>query len=316
MTSISNHIQPTDMAIIRSQFIDLRLKQFISENRVQKWPLDCVMLLKQLKQSGKYGIKKIGVLKNLHKGVDAVTYYFSKTKEYFIGINEQGIRYPFQKSSDRRLNFTLAHEIGHIVLDHLVLPVEKTQEEKDMDDLEADEFAARLLMPKGLICSFNYYSLAAVASWLNVSNSALVTRLHRLDRVDLILSRRVKSCTRCGNIRFSSYASYCGVCGQGIRKGETGIRCIYYQNEIETDRYKRSLVCPKCDSSLTDITGEACPNCHTSIFNLCSDYNSCSFANSAYARYCEICGKPTYYQLEGLLPDWQKCHSNLFNLSH
>ena len=61
-----------------------------------------------------------------------------------------------------------------------------------MEDLEADEFAARLLMPQKLLSSFNYYSIPVIAAWLNVSNSALVYRLNRLNRVDLITTRKVK----------------------------------------------------------------------------------------------------------------------------
>lgn len=309
MKAVPSSIQPAILPSLRSQFIDLRLRQFIIENKVSKWPLDCVVLLRQMQQLCKYGIQKVGVLKNLPEEIDAATHYYSKTKKYSIWFNRQKLRYPFQKSSDRRLNFTIAHEIGHIVLEHLVLPSKKTKKDKDMDDLEADEFAARLLMPKELICSFNYYSLETVASWLNVSNSALATRLHRLNRVDLILSRKVKSCTRCGNIRFYSFASYCGVCGQDLRKGELGIRRIYYPNEIEMDSYKRSVICPNCESSLVSVAGETCHNCHTSIFNLCSDNNGCSYANSAYARYCEICGKVTCYKQEGFFSDWQSSHT-------
>ncbi|NLC45236.1 MAG: ImmA/IrrE family metallo-endopeptidase [Clostridiales bacterium] len=309
MRAISSNIQatnqPTILSSIRSEFIDLRLRQFITENKIRDWPLDCVVLLRQMQQSGKYGILKIVTIKDLPRGIDAATHYYTKTKEYFMWFNRQKLRYPFQRSSDRRLNFTIAHEIGHIVLDHLILPSKKTETEKYMDDLEADEFAGRLLMPKELICSFNYYSLEAVASWLNVSNSALATRLHRLNRVDLILSRKVKSCPQCGNVRFSSFASYCGVCGHVRRKGDLGIRRIFYPDEIVMDSYKRSLVCPKCESSLDCISCDACPNCHTSIFNICSDDYGCSYANSAYARYCEICGKPTCYKGAGLFTDWK-----------
>ncbi len=305
MRIVPNNFQPALLPTLRSEFIDLRLMQFITERKIHKWPLDCVVLLRQMQESGKYGIQKIAATKSFPEGIDAATHYYSKTKQYSIWFNRVKLRYPFQKSSDRRLNFTIAHEIGHIILDHLIFPIEKTEEENRMDDMEADEFAARLLMPKELICSFNYYSLEAVASWLNVSNSALATRIYRLDRFDLILSRKVKSCAQCGNIRFSTFASYCGICGHPLRKGEPGIRRIYYPDEVKMDSCKRSLICPNCESFLAGITGETCPKCHTSIFNLCSDNYGCSFANSAYARYCEICGKPTRYKKEGFFSDWQ-----------
>ncbi|HCS73074.1 MAG TPA: Zn peptidase [Clostridiales bacterium] len=311
MTAISYNMKKAPMPIHRSEFIDLRLRQFIDENRIYKWPLDCVVLLRQIKESGRYGIQKIAVLNDLSEGVDAVTQYQSGTRQYSIWFNRKKLRYPFQKSFDRRLNFTAAHEIGHIVLEHLLLSKDsKTDTETHIEDLEADEFAARLLMPRELVCSFNYYSLETVASWLNVSNSALTTRLHCLNRADLILSRKIKSCTQCGNIRFSSFASHCGVCSRVLRKGELGVRRIYYPDEIAMDSCKRSLVCPNCHNTLNSIKGKNCSFCQTSIFNLCSNGCACSYANLAYARFCEICGKPTCYQQDGFFSNWQSLYES------
>lgn len=307
--SIRNHnAHPPVIPMHRSEFIDLRLKQFIHQNQIQKWPLDCVVILRKMKQSGGYGIQGIKAIKYLPDELDAATQYNAKTGKYVVFINRQRIFYPFQKSFHRRLNFTVAHEIGHIVLEHLLLPQEsKTSEEVYMEDLEADEFAARLLMPRELLCSFNYYSIPAVASWLNVSNSALVCRLNRLNRADIIMSRKVTSCTCCGNIRFSPFAVYCGVCGQSQNRGSRGICRIYYPDQVAMDSCKRSLVCIKCHKAIAAIAGEHCPYCHTSIFNLCSDHHhGCSYANPAYARFCEMCGKPTCYQQEGFLPNWQE----------
>jgi hypothetical protein len=304
----SSKAHPPVISKHRSEFIDLRLKQFIHQNQIQEWPLDCVAILRKMKQSGSYGIQRIKLLKTLPEKVDAAAQYNAEAGEYAVFINHQRFCYPFQKSSHRRLNFTVAHEIGHIVLEHLILPRKsKTDREVHMEDLEADEFAARLLMPQKLLSSFNYYSIPVIAAWLNVSNSALVYRLNRLNRVDLITTRKVKSCIRCGNIRFSPFALYCGVCGQPLDRGSMGIRRIYYPDEVSMDSRKRSLICAKCQKSIAAITGEHCPCCSTSIFNLCSNIDDgCSYANPAYARCCEMCGKPTHYQREGLFPSWKR----------
>ena len=367
MISIDSSIRMPAISLHRSDFIDVRLKQFLRDNQIRKWPLDCVVLLRQMKQSAKYGIQGIVTSNSLSENLDAATQYHSKTGHYTILFNRQKFYYPFQKSAHRRLNFTIAHEIGHIVLDHLYLPSKlKSGKDNYLEEREADEFAARLLMPEELLCSFNYYSFEAVAEWLNVSNCALLTRLQRLHRVDLILSRKVTSCTRCGNIRFSSFAAYCGVCGQSRNKGGNGIRRIYYPDEIKMDFFKRSLHCPQCNLSLSGIKGDRCPSCHTSIFNECNDsfhgdivsynalrnnakrYNgnrinahcnniyssitnankvdrssvgelgqeygksSCSYVNPAYARCCEMCGKPTGYEQLGFFPSWE----NRFSSSH
>lgn len=282
----------------RSQFIDLKLKKFLQTNNISKWPIDCVKILQEIKQSGKYGIRAVVIAKGLSDGVDAAAHYDKKTGNYAVVINHKRFSYPFKKSSDRRLNFTIAHEIGHIVLEHLTLNSKSDNDGKFqsyVNELEADEFAARLLMPEELLTTFNYYSVSQVAAWLNVSNSALINRLTRLNRLDLLTSRKVKSCTRCGNIRFSIFAVYCGVCGKYLHSSSRGLRRIYYPDLFRMDTYKRSLVCIKCYRSIENIKGDLCPHCNTGIFNLCSD-KTCSYANPAYALSCEMCGKPTLYQ--------------------
>ena len=315
---------PQNFSNYRSQFINLKLEQFIKQNNI-KWPIDCVKLLQEMKKSSRYGIKVIAIIKGLSDGVDAATHYDKKTGHYAVIINRNRFSYPFKTSSDCRLNFTIAHEIGHIVLEHLTLGYNSKNKEKvqsyindleAMNDFEADEFAARLLMPEKLLTTFNYYSLSQVASWLKVSKSALIYRLSRLNRLDLLTRKKIKSCIRCGNIRFSMFAVYCGVCGQNLHEsGMKGLRRIYYPDLVKMDSFKRCLVCINCYSSIENIKGDKCPYCQTSIFNLCSD-ETCSYASPAYARHCEVCGKPTLYKKKVLhsLCDTDHGHPSMYML--
>jgi len=306
--------KPSSIPGYRSEYIDLKLREFIHQNGIKRWPLDCMVILNALADTGKYGIKGYMAVDSLPGNLDAVTHYHSSTRSYYILLNRSRVHYPFQKSRHRRLNFTIAHEIGHILLEHLAVhPSSRTEEVRAEEDMEADEFAARLLMPIGLLCSFNYYSIEGAASWLNVSNTALITRLIRTGRVDLLTSRRVKSCIRCGNVRFSSMGRFCGVCGQRADNGRNGIRRIYYPDEISMDSYKRALVCPGCGRDLKYSAGEKCTFCSTYIFNFCSSYqnvphthgSSCSFANPGFARYCQACGQPTVYNSLGFFREWR-----------
>lgn len=67
---------------------------------------------------------------NLPIKIDAITEYKAEHNLYLTLISRNKVNYPFQSSRDRRLNFTLAHEIGHIILDHLpIAPQLKTKEE-------------------------------------------------------------------------------------------------------------------------------------------------------------------------------------------
>jgi Zn-dependent peptidase ImmA (M78 family) len=53
------------------------------------------------------------------------------------------ILYNERQQNPRRRNFTLAHEIGHIYLDH--------RDDSDKNEAEANRFASELLMPEALL---------------------------------------------------------------------------------------------------------------------------------------------------------------------
>ena len=261
--------------------------------------MDCIKLIKRMKETQK--IPFIYMVCTLPDRFDAVTEYRKDYGVYITGINRKKARYPFRTSSDRRLNFTLAHEIAHIALNHPQLPREaKTPHEIDLEEKEADEFAARLLMPESIIYTCNYYSVDSVAEYLNVSKTALLMRLNNLKRLNQPHAVKVPACSICGNTRFSAMADYCRICGQLLKNNLNGIRRIYYPEDIPTDRYKRVTVCPNCQSDCCHVTGDCCP-CGTSIFNLCPE---CRYANPGNARYCEICGHSTVYYQKGFIKPW------------
>jgi Zn-dependent peptidase ImmA (M78 family) len=294
----------------RLDHINMRIKWLksiynLTENN---WPLDCTHLLQKMKASQSvpftYGFSY------LPDNYEAITEYLCEYGLYLMHINRSKVRYPFETSADRRLNFTLAHEIGHMMLDHLKVPRDlKSSIEIEMEENEANEFAGRLLMPDYMLYTCNYYSLDAVAQYFIVSKTALWMRLNNMKRLNLLSSRRIRSCTCCGNTSFSAFAEYCGICGRPIRSGLRGIRRILYPQEIILDILKRVLSCPVCNSTITS-TGDRCGRCGTYIFNYCSSHSenniadNCSFANMGNSRYCEMCGKETYYYWLGLLRPW------------
>lgn len=137
---------------------------------------------------------------------DAITEYKAEHNLYITLINRNKVNHPFQSSRDRRLNFTLAHEIGHIVLKHLLIaPQLKTKEEKELEEIEADEFAGKLLMPEKLIFDCNFYSPDAVSEYFKVSKAALWIRLNNLKRLNLLTTRKTKTCSCWGNTNFSMF---------------------------------------------------------------------------------------------------------------
>ena len=176
------HIIPS----YRLNFMDLRLKKFIKDYGVRKRPIDCTKLVRHIQALNHINLE-IGFIENITDKFDAEVKYYPYYDLYTIIINRKRISYPFQCSRDRRLNFTLAHEIGHIFLDHLLIPKHmKTKEQLEIEEEEANEFAGRLLLPEEKLLSCNFVSFETVSSYFNVSRQALWKRLNHLMRLDLL----------------------------------------------------------------------------------------------------------------------------------
>ncbi len=75
---------------------------------------------------------------------DVVSYYDPDKKVCIMMVNEQrAFRYP------KRLNFSLAHELGHLVLKHYINYLNKpdiSAAEKEILEKQADEFAGQFLV--------------------------------------------------------------------------------------------------------------------------------------------------------------------------
>ncbi len=293
----------------RADYINLKLEWFIELIGLKRtdWPINCTELL-----------KKIKALCNMHfeydfadmpDKYDAITEYNAEHDLYLMLLNRRKVNFPFQSSQDRRLSFTIAHELSHIALGHLNIPRNaKTEEERTLEEIEADEFAGKLLMPESMLFSCNYYSLECAASYFNVSKTALWKRLNNIKRLDLLQSRRVHSCSICGNTRFSIFAEFCGICGASLNRNVKGIGRVNYSEAFQMDKYKRVLQCPLCGSK--QLLGDRCSTCSTYILNYCTDFfieaGECSYSNPGNCRYCEMCGKETYFYKRGLLSSWDE----------
>jgi hypothetical protein len=271
------------------------------------WPVDGMKLLELLKASPRISFDYL--LADMADDCDGAADYSHELDLYVILLNQNKINYPYKTSQHRRLNFTIAHELGHIALGHVLSTAKKTKEQKAYEDLEADEFAGRFLLPEALLFSCNYYSITSAAEYFMVSETALWKRLNNMKRLDLFHSRRVNTCQKCGNTRFSVFAEYCGICGTALSEGLKGIRRVFYDSHIKMDRFKRVIECPVC--KLKHFIGDKCARCSTYIFNYCDQYlisgdHICGFANPTTSRFCEMCGKPTYFYRRGLITDWEE----------
>ncbi|HCW05099.1 MAG TPA: Zn peptidase [Clostridium sp.] len=292
----------------RLEFIELKVKEFIALLKLKEndWPLDGVETLKKI--VSKKLIRLQVKAEPMDEKLDGFCTYESSSETFIINFNSKKIRYPFKYSKDRRLNFTIFHELGHIFLDHLTIPRElKTEGDLDIEELEANLFASLILMPEEIIYTCNYPSLEITAEYLNVSSRALWYRLNNLKRLDLLRSKVRKTCQCCGNTNFSMMAEYCSICGTAIRGQAKGIRRRFFPEIVTLDGYKRVVECPRCKG--ISFNGDRCSLCGTYIFNYCSQYFKsqsppCDYVGLGNSRYCEECGEATYFYTIGILKPW------------
>lgn len=101
----------------------------------------------------------------------------------------QKVIYLNKSDSRKRQLFTVAHEIGHIVLDHkkkfdIFYRAQITQfnGEQTAEEKEANYFAASLLMPQELVIKTwdKYHDIELLAAYFGVSRTAAFWRLKEL----------------------------------------------------------------------------------------------------------------------------------------
>ena len=288
--------------------VRLNLKQFMKDYDITEYPIDCFRLVKKIQDA------KLIHLEVLEEGrmsaaFNAVATYLPEVDSFQIVMKP--VPKDWQKrSSWRRCNFSLAHELGHVFCGHLDVPKNmKSPEKRQMEDLEADEFAARLLMPERLILKSQFSSYQELSKEFLVSDQACYKRLNNLKRLDLCRIPARDTCPQCGNSQISPVADYCEICGEYLPLGgKQGVRIVEYTRTL-ADRHNRVIFCPVCGNEEFGDDAKYCKICGTPVYNFCGNNNTfwpCNHINSPNARFCEMCGSETVYQLRGLLQDWKK----------
>lgn len=238
--------------------------------------MDCVWLLERMEQSGRYPRVRLRLMDGLYTAhnVEALSVYQTGSGRHLILMDRSRLQYPFQTPAQRRANFTLAHELGHVMLAHADLPDQaKDPALLSSQEREADEFAGCLLMPARLLIRCQLHDAPRAAAFWQVTPAALWQRLNNLGRLDLLspAQRPRPCCPTCGNVRFNLWQSrYCAVCGCEIVKRPFGVLpTTYTQGE----------------------GGNACTGCGRPL--------------PGFARHCDLCAAPTTRFAAGLLKPWQ-----------
>jgi len=280
---------------------------------------------------GLSGLDEKKVIKQIGS-VDGCAFYDADEDRYLVLYNDN----PLWISISQRITWTIIHEIGHIVLNHLkesgesmLLRAALSAGEYSRFEAEAEFFAANILAPASVIHKLGLSSYGQVMKVCGISKKAALNRLKHIDwrfnqkqvfKEDLIIESlfynfiNQKKCKTCDYGLILKGASYCPICGDKLLWGEVKM-ITYYGYQLDQDF--KAVVCPRCQNGQIP-PGDYCQICGTYLINRCTDIidqdwngndfikkQSCNSLAAGNARFCMYCGNPTTFFINQLLPHWE-----------
>ena len=259
----------------------------------------------------KAGLPRQAVL----SGQDSDVYYWDR--QYKIIYNERA--YPI------RIPYSIAHEIGHIVLGHLV-DFEQTRLSRggltDAEywvlEREAEIFAAELLMPLPILRALKVFKTEEIMAICKVSRTTAKIRNEEIGRSFAYDNLDDDNWMR---RQFRLYLRQVPVCTSGtdrfvIKPKKRFLGVVYVAEKklqyVITDSRGRFTVCPRCGNNRFSDQASFCRICGLYLYNNCTheeenqSWYPCGKINSGDARYCEFCGAQTRLMELGLLMTWEE----------
>lgn len=304
-------------------------RKFIFESEVKWLPVDPFALYEKygwiliswgkakdlLNDSDPLRLKKSGAeaRTSIIRGTDTIITVFDETIE------------PFQ-----RIRWTIAHEIGHIVLGHLhdfdktaINRGGLTSKEYEVLEKEADFFASELLAPIGVLKAAGLTKSEEIKIACNLSKKAADNREKDIEwwgnstiacEMDSLIteffSDYLKPINICINPSFFPF--FVDKNHQQLVE-EKNMSHLY----VTTDENGRFKKCPQCGNFDISQHAKYCKMCGLYLFNNCGamrenrDYDDyCGQINPGDARYCEYCGEETVLLRLGLLKTWQELNES------
>lgn len=235
--------------------------------------------------------------------------------------------------SSNRVRWNLAHELGHVILNHHKMAGLEALRRTGIDnstynylEKEADYFAQLLLVPHAALLGFRIENSNHIKVMCKISGPASRKRYYEynnwkshVDAKDAYDNRVFhyyykfiykRHCKNCNARLIQRYGKYCPICGHKTLEWGEGTMIYKKLDTYENGKLKE---CPTCKNEETNIDGSFCQICGEKLINYCSNYN-CENDTSlpSNARYCPICGSPSTFCNEGILKAWNYKEPNSF----
>lgn len=224
-----------------------------------------------------------------------------------------------------RVRWTLAHELGHVLLRHLEwyesTRLDHWSGRSKVLEAEADVFATELLSPPALLRLLGAIWSEDIARVCGISSEAALYRERDLQKGTTIAAAQIMEPWY--RERFADYLSPVAICANpadigplhrlAIHRSEVGH--VWRRPErIRADAKGRFVDCPRCGFSGFSSGAAYCRICGLHLYNVCTrgpmlaDDHTCAALNPPDAMFCEHCGHPTLLLAQGLIvhpDDWQ-----------
>ena len=287
---------------------------FVNEN-IYEFPIDLFTLIKKFKWGlityEKLALKNKCTINDICECLGTDGYSIYNGNNFTIAYNNK-------IHSKGRINFTLAHEIGHIVLNHHkdfdvteILEDNFSKAEYKILENEANCFARNILAPAPLVNKLDYFDMIFdVPDCFNITLPPTTTRISFLKNDLYYLSeeqikqfelkyKRYKRCNTCKARYLGETFKYCPLCGS---------KKIVLGDVFSMRKYKgiESLSeCPICENVDFSSSDKYCIICGNLLHNYCSNID-CGIELPLNARFCNTCGsKSSYYESE-ILKNWKQ----------
>lgn len=309
------------------------VRELIKKLKVKTMPIDPLWVLDQCKipcisysEALSYPQFKKTIFNLKKEKVDAFCY--KSDNDYIVFFDDQ-VQYK------DRIPFSIAHEIGHIMLHHHT-PIDngiikryQNITNRDYREIEADEFAGELLASAALIKLSGLTNLQDIHNCFKVSYSCAKVSLKKSKSLSyLTIEENInfyrtqfndylsdRYCPICHARYHSTSNTCCPFCGRSNTfwailsqrisdffkfKGEFP---LMFYNKYQGGPNGQVFKCPNCENERLEEDWYFCPICGLETTNKCTNCNKLLQPNY---RFCPDCGNESLYFSKKAIVTWRE----------